>query len=237
MNRFELCVFDSDEAIAEEAARRWLKTLRTAPFPVRCTALSGGRSATLLFKAITVLARSSRKPGKLAGVHFFWADERCVSPQDDQSNYRMAHDLLLAPLGIPEKRVHRIKGEMPPTEASRDAGQDLLDTAHARHNGIPILDLVFVGVGEDGHIASIFPDAPAAALEGPDIYAPVTGPKPPPQRITLTLPVLAAARHVWVLACGPGKSEIIDTSLDGTKNTPLSRLLALRAHTVVFRKP
>jgi 6-phosphogluconolactonase len=239
MNPIEICVYDSDEMIAQAAARRWLATLRTAPSPVRCTALSGGRSARLLFKAITILARSASKPGMLAGVHFFWADERCVSPQDGESNYHLAHELLLAPLGIPDKRVHRIKGEIPPAEAVREAGQDLLRTVHAQQHGTPIIDLVFLGVGEDGHIASVFPDAPSSVLEGPEIYAAVIGPKPPPQRITLTLPVLAAARHVWVLACGSGKSEMIDHSLDGTRQTPLTplaRLVALRAHTVVFRK-
>lgn len=236
MNPIEICVYDSDETIAQAAAHRWLATLRTASSPIRCTALSGGRGAHLLFNAITTLALSASKPGMLAGVHFFWADERCVTPQDGESNYRLAHELLLGPLGIPDKRVHRIKGEISPAEAAREAGQDLLRTAHTKHNGFPVLHLVFLGVGEDGHIASVFPDAPTPALKGPEIYAAVTGPKPPPQRITLTLPVLAAARHVWVLVCGPGKSGIIDRSLDGTRQTPLARLLALRAHTVIFRK-
>jgi 6-phosphogluconolactonase len=236
MNPIEICVYDSDERIAEAAARRWLATLRNTPSPVRCTALSGGRSARLLFEAITTLARAASKPGMLAGVHFFWADERCVSPLDGESNYRLANELLLAPLGIPETRVHRIKGESPPAEAAREAGQDLLRTAHVKHRGTPILDQVFLGVGEDGHIASIFPDTPSSVLEGPEIYAAVTGPKPPPQRITLTLPVLVAARHVWVLACGSGKSEILDQSLSGARQTPLARLLALRTHTVVFRR-
>ncbi len=236
MNPIEICVFDSDETIAQAAARRWLASLRTAPSPVRCTAFSGGRGARLLFKEIATLARSASKPGMLAGVHFFWADERCVSPQDGESNYRLAHELLLGPLGIPDKRIHRIKGEIPPAEAAREAGQDLLRTAHTHHHVTPILDLVFLGVGEDGHIASVFPDAPSSVLEGSEVYADVTGPKPPPQRITLTLPVLVAARQVWVLACGPGKSEIIDQSLSGARQTPLARLLALRAHTVVYRK-
>lgn len=235
MKPIEICVYNSDEDLAEAAARRWMSTLHTSPSPVRCTGLSGGRGARLLFNAITVLARSESKPGKLAGVHFFWADERCVGPEDGQSNYRLAHELLFAPLGIPEKRIHRIQGEKPASEALRAAGLDLKRTAQAQNHGIPILDMVFLGVGEDGHIASLFPDAPAAAFEGPEIYAAVTGPKPPPQRITLTLPVLAVARHVWVLACGAGKSKILDESLNGTKKTPLARLLALRGHTVIFR--
>lgn len=236
MNPIEICVCDSDEAIADAAATRWLEALRIAPSPVRCAAVSGGRSARALFNAITRLARSASMPGVLAGVHFFWADERCVSPEEEQSNYRLAHELLLKPLGIPERRVHRIKGETPSAEAAREAGLDLLNTAHSRHDGIPILDLVFLGVGEDGHIASVFPDAPASVLEGPKLYSAVTATKPPPQRITLTLPVLATARQVWVLACGPGKSQIIDQSVIGAIQTPLARLLARRAHTVIFRK-
>lgn len=235
MKPIEVCVYDSDEDSAEAAARRWMATLHTSPSPVRCTALSGGRGARLLLNAITTLARCASKPGKLAGVHFFWADERCVGPEDGESNYRLAHELLFAPLGIPGERIHRIKGEKTPSEAGREAGLDLMQTVQTQHDGTPILDMVFLGVGEDGHIASVFPDAPASVLEGPEIYAPVTGPKPPPHRITLTLPVLAAARHVWVLACGAEKSKILDESLEGTRKTPLARLLGLRANTVIFR--
>lgn len=236
MSPIEICVCDSDEAVAHAAATRWLEVLRAAPSLIRCAALSGGRSASGLFNAITSLAQPVSKPGILSGVHFFWADERCVPPGDDQGNFRQADELLLRPMGIPAKRIHRIKGEAPPAEAAREAGLDLLNTTHARYNGIPILDLVFLGVGEDGHIASIFPDAPGAVLQGPKLYSAVTAPKPPSQRITLTLPVLATAREVWVLACGPGKSGIIDQSLGEGSRTPLAQLLALRANTVIFRK-
>jgi 6-phosphogluconolactonase len=99
--------------------------------------------------------------------------------------------------------------------------------------GQPILDLVFLGMGEDGHVASLFPGAPESVVAGPATYVPVIGPKPPPQRVSLTYGSLLAAREVWVLASGKGKETAWKESKAGP-GTPLGRVLAGRIQTRVF---
>ena len=105
--------------------------------------------------------------------------------------------------------------------------------AELNEQGQPELDLVFLGMGEDGHVASLFPKD-TEALETPAVYRAVTGPKPPPRRITLGYPALAAAREVWVLASGLGKQEVLQSSLAPSGDTPLARVLKSRSNTEIF---
>ena len=99
---------------------------------------------------------------------------------------------------------------------------------------VPVLDLVFLGMGEDGHVASLFPGAPESVVSSSRWVIPVIGPKPPPQRLRLTVQVLAAAKEVWVLASGVGKEEALKESLRIGGNTPLAQLLSLRSHTRIM---
>ncbi|MCF7669190.1 MAG: 6-phosphogluconolactonase, partial [Verrucomicrobia bacterium] len=193
----------STAAMALEAARIWFDQLETRESDKFLVALSGGRSAALLFNAIAELALEN--PPTLTKIHFFWADERCVPPAHAESNFALAYENLLAPLAIPENLIHRIHGEDPPENAAADIASVLSGTAGAGKGQIPVLDFVFLGMGEDGHIASLFPDAPEAARSQSHIYLPVKAPKPPPQRITLTYPVLAAAATACVLVTGKQK--------------------------------
>jgi 6-phosphogluconolactonase len=96
-----------------------------------------------------------------------------------------------------------------------------------------VLDLVFLGIGEDGHVASLFPHD-TEAFESCAVYRAITGPKPPPRRITLGYPALIEARAVWVLASGKGKSDILRSSLADDNSTPLARVLSSRTHTEIF---
>ncbi len=98
----------------------------------------------------------------------------------------------------------------------------------------PVLDLVFLGMGEEGHVASLFPGEPDEVAESPAVYRAVTVPKPPPRRVTLGYPAICAARQVWVLASGPGKAQALRQSLAPAGNTPLARVLKDRAHTCIF---
>src|SRR5262245_34381694 len=188
--------FGSARELAEETANKWCQQIaeRKNPFGV---ALSGGRIANDFFKEIG--ARASRNHG-IRQAHFFWADERCVPPDHADSNYRVARELLLEPLQVEPSHVHRIRGEDEPAKAAAAAAEELLRVAAGAPRQ-PLLDWVFLGMGEDGHVASLFPGAEPK----PGIYYSVTGPKPPPRRITLSYDVLAAAREVWVLASGSGK--------------------------------
>ncbi len=228
MNEPEVVPFETPEALAEDAARLWLEALaaRDRKGPPCLAALSGGRIARNFFEALTARVRSGK--GAVDRVEFFWADERCVPFMDPQSNFRLADEALFEPLRIPLGRTHRIPGEVPPENAAVEAERALLNLAPLNPKGQPVLDFVFLGMGEDGHIASLFPNEPDALIESKRAFRPVHSPKPPPIRITLNYGPILAARNVWVLASGPGKREALERSLAGSPATPLGRLLAKR---------
>jgi 6-phosphogluconolactonase len=195
-------------------------------------ALSGGRIAGRFFSAVAELASQERI--SLNAWHFFWGDERCVPPSDPESNFAMAKTLLLAPLQIPEKQIHRIRSEDPPTNAAADATAELCRVAPASAENQPVLDLVFLGMGEDGHVASLFPEESDEARRDRAVYRAVVGTKPPPRRITLGYPAIAAAQAVWVLASGAGKKSALAESIGPTGRTPLAQVLQRRAHTKIY---
>ena len=113
------------------------------------------------------------------------------------------------------------------------ATDELQQFAVGQALGQPVIDLVFLGMGEDAHVASLFP-GDTEAVESQVVYRAVTGPKPPPRRITLGYPALAAAREVWVLASGEGKAGALRDSLDAGSDTPLGRVLQSREETEIF---
>jgi 6-phosphogluconolactonase len=161
-----------------------------------------------------------------ASVEWWFGDERCVAADDPDSNYRLITETLLHWAAIPDDRLHRIRGELPPEEAADCYSVELRGTAPLGDDGVPRLDVAFLGLGEDGHTASLFPGDPA--LEITDRLAiPVVAAKPPPNRITLTLPVLRAARSVVILATGAGKRDAVERVLAGPDPaTPASLLTA-----------
>ena len=222
--------FEDAERLAAAAAERW-RTALLERDPARSftVALSGGRIPKALYKAFAGLAAGD----SLEGVHFFWGDERVVPPTDPESNYHLAAVPLFLALKIPESRVHRMITERDEAFAVQQAEAELCRVAELNLQGQPELDLVFLGMGEDGHVASLFP-GDTKALETPAVYRAVTGPKPPPRRITLGYPALAAAREVWVLASGEGKKEALQASLEPTGDTPLARVLQSRSNTEIF---
>jgi 6-phosphogluconolactonase len=234
MPSHELLSFANDVDLAQAVATQWLSRMeeanRTGQHP--SVALSGGRIARTLFSAAASLSRQRRVP--LSHIHFFWGDERCVPPRDAESNFGAARQLLFEPMQIPAANIHRIRGEDEPRDAVKGASQDLRKAVAAREEGWPMLDLVFLGMGEDGHVASLFPSLPSALLDSQDIYLAVKAEKPPPHRISLTYGMIAAAREVWVLASGAGKERALRASLAGGNQTPLGRVLGRRRQTKVF---
>ncbi len=229
---FQLRRFPDDQALAAAAARDWLALLREASVP-HAVALSGGRIAKSFFAAVADAAKASIAP--LAGVQFFWSDERCVPPADPESNYCLAHENLFRPLGIGTGQIHRLKGELPPDAAVAEAAEDIRRSVPCDSAGVPILDMIFLGMGEDGHIASLMPNAVADVLESREPYVHVSNsPKPPPDRLSMTYPVLAAARNVWVLAAGAGKAHALQDSLRPGSTNPLARVLRSRRQTIIY---
>ena len=227
----ELGQFETETALAEAVARRWIEQVETSA--CRTVALSGGRIARDLFKAAARIG--SDRAEAIRGIHFFWADERCVGPEDPESNFGMARQLLFEPLNIPPTQLHRIRGELDPEFAATEAEAEICRLAPLSSEGQPTLDLVLLGMGEDGHIASLFPGEPESLMGSSAAYRAVRAPKPPPRRISLNYGTLAAARSVWVLVSGSGKGTAWKKSFEsGSEGTPLGRLLALRERTDVF---
>lgn len=160
-----------------------------------------------------------------AHVDWWFGDERCVPPDDPESNYRLVAESLLADTAIPPERVHRVHGEDPPPGAASAYAEELALAVPAGEGGVPVLDVAVLGLGEDGHTASLFPGDPA--LEVTDaLVVPVVAVKPPPNRITLTLPVLRSAREVIILATGAGKRDAVSRVLAGPDPATPASLLA-----------
>lgn len=218
--------FTDDVTLARAVAEDWLELLRAHPRP-HLAALSGGRIASTFFAAVAALPR--RYASVLGNIDFFWADERCVPPEDSESNFRVAEDNFFRPLRIAPEKIHRIKGELAPDLAAAEANAEILRVAPKNAGGFPVLDLVFLGIGPDGHIASLMPNARPAVLQSREPYVHVdNSPKPPPNRITMTYPVLAASQQVWTLVTGEGKTEAFRQSLQPDGKTPFARVLQSR---------
>ncbi len=234
MDKIKLLSFPSPVELANTAAQDWLQQLaaRSPSGPNYCVALSGGRIAKTFSSAVANLASARSYP--FPSVHFFWGDERCVPPSDPESNFATAQELIFAPLRIPENQIHRIRGEDEPNAAAAAAEAELRRFASSSSSGQPLFDLIFLGLGEDGHTASLFPSEPAEMLKNQAVYRSVIGPKPPPRRITLGYQTIAAAREVWVLASGEGKENALRESLKPDAQTPLGRVLNLRSHTKIY---
>ena len=156
-------------------------------------------------------------------VQITFGDERCVPPEHADSNYRMARETLLEPAGIPDGNVFRIKGEIEPDAAAREYEARLHAVAARLGEPRYVHDVLLLGLGEDGHTASLFPGSPALAEMERNVI-PAIGPKPPPQRITMTFPLLNAARHVIFLANGAAKRPLIEQILAGTGDYPAARV-------------
>ncbi len=181
--------------------------------------LSGGNTPRLVHAALAELAGDF----PWTKVQITFGDERCVPPDHEQSNYRMARESLLDAVPIPPGNVFRIRGEIAPQTAADEYEQML--TAFANRVGEPryVHDLLLLGLGEDGHTASLFPGSPALDETERNVI-PATGPKPPPRRITMTFPLINSARHVCFLVNDAAKQPRIDAILSGTSADPAGRV-------------
>jgi 6-phosphogluconolactonase len=191
-------------------------------------AIPGGRTPEGLFRHLAVTYRGRIDWSK---VDLFWTDERAVPPDDPSSNYGLALRTLIEPIGRPAPTVHRILGELEPTaRAARLYEAEVRGCFTARPRGKPgeaTFDLAVLGVGRDGHTASLFPGA-AEPEAGRWVVATPPAPQPPEvERVTLTLPALGLSREVVFLVCGPEKREIVRAIL-GEAGGPGAALPAAR---------
>lgn len=182
-------------------------------------ALSGGNTPRPVYSEIARIA------GNLPWdrVHFTFGDERCVPPDDPQSNYRMAHESLFLPAAVPEKSIARMRGEIDPQIAAQEY-QDGLDILAAQR-GEPIYchDLILLGVGDDGHTASLFPGTLALEEKTRRVVANFV-PKFDSWRITFTYPLINQARHTCFLANANKNPALLEKVLEGDQQFPAARV-------------
>jgi 6-phosphogluconolactonase len=234
MANFELLSFASADELASRAAADWLDEIESSnrEGKTHCVALSGGRIAQKFFASTVEKAKA--RAVSFERVHFFWADERCVPPTDPESNFKLASELLFAPLKIQANQIHRIRGEDSPEIAAKLAENELRRFAPDK-SGQPVLDLIFLGMGEDGHVASLFPEAPSEILNCTAPFLAVeNSPKPPPRRISLSYAAIAAAKQVWVLVSGAGKEAALRSSINPGGQTPLAKVVKSRPMVKIF---
>jgi 6-phosphogluconolactonase len=235
MNNFDLISFATADELAQAVAGAWLDEIAAANRAGKrhCVALSGGRIARKFFGS--VVEQTKARAVSFDHVHFFWADERCVPPDDAESNFAIARRLLFAPLKIADARIHRIRGEVSPEEAAKAASTEISRIVPLNEAGLPILDLFFLGMGQDGHVASLFPGESDVLILDKVIYRAVkNSPKPPPNRVTLGYTTITAAKQVWVLVSGAGKETALRESLSSEGRTPLARVTQFRTRTKIF---
>jgi 6-phosphogluconolactonase len=201
-------IFSTPRDLAEAFALDLIEMIRESGIQksVFTIALSGGNTPMLLF---SVLAEKYCKSVDWSLVHFFWGDERCVPPDDPESNYGAANQVFLSRIGIPEKNIHRIRGEEDPEKEAVRYCKEVASFTRSGNN-LPVFDLIILGIGEDGHIASIFPRNMRLLESGMICEVavhPVTGQK----RITITGKVINNSDSVIFLVTGQNKAQIIDS--------------------------
>jgi 6-phosphogluconolactonase len=237
MQNVELLSFPGPDALAVAAAAAWVDEVESANRTGKSysVALSGGRITQKFF--LSTVEKALARNVSFGRVHFFWADERCVPPDDPESNYKLADDLLFEPLKITDAQIHRLRGELPPEEAVAKANAEIAEIVTSE-NGQAILDLIHLGMGEDGHIASLFQnaryDAEKDAKSNGSFFFVPNSPKPPPRRISLNYKAIIAARNVWVLASGTGKEDALKKALSAEGQLPLGQVIKNRKKTKVF---
>ena len=179
----------------------------------RCLlALSGGSTPKTLYQTLT----TAEWKGRLSWPHIFFlfGDERCTRPEDPESNFGLAQDALFQPLGIPSDHIYRMKGEYEdPASAAQEYEERIRQLTHCPSPTVPRIDVILLGLGEDGHTASLFPGTPALH-ERVKIVTVGQAPTGVRRRITLTLGVINQATVVLFLVTGSAKASMVRASLE-----------------------
>lgn len=187
--------------------------------------LSGGSTPKLLF---SLLARDYAQSLPWEMVHFWWGDERCVPPDDPDSNFGVVQELLFQHINIPAGNIHRIQGETPPEEEAVRYEQELKANLPLTNQGLPVLDWVMLGMGSDGHTASLFPSMLPLDFNQTTVIAehPESGQK----RVSLGAGVLCAARKMSVLVTGESKAKIIRHIINHTPEAEAYPMFVVSQH-------
>ncbi|MDX6645242.1 MAG: 6-phosphogluconolactonase [Miltoncostaeaceae bacterium] len=208
----EVVVVPDAAALAREAADQVARVIAGgSPDRPAAVALSGGSTPRGAYERLAAAGLPWDR------AELFFSDERLVPPDHPASNVRMVREALLDPAGVAPERVHRIRGELPPWTAAALAEAELRATRPGRW---PALDLVLLGIGEDGHTASLFPGAPELAERSRAVVPVHRSDLPQPWRATMTLPALNAAHAVLILADGAAKAAVVRRAIAGDPALP-----------------
>jgi len=178
-------------------------------------ALSGGETPRALYRLLARQQFSQKVPWRR--VQLYWGDERCVPPDDVASNYGMAREAFIKHVPLPEANVHRVHGEKVPDKAALAYEKELraLAALERPQSELPVFDLVLLGLGGDGHTASLFPHSDALTVE--ERFAVATEAPDGSPRVSVTYPVINAARRVWFLVSGAEKAGMVAEVLEGLR--------------------
>lgn len=212
----EIRVFPDAPSLAQAAAIIFMETvIKATAGGAQCSlALSGGRTPQDLFR---LLAEADSAQTNWEQTHFFWADERVVPPEHKQSNFRLAWEAWLSRLALPPGNIHRIRGELPAAAAAESYEGEL--RFFFRGKSLPEFDLILLGLGEDGHTASLFPGS-SALEEKQRLALPVYHAGTANWRVTLTLPVLNNASRAIFLVAGVAKAPMVKAILGEGEGRP-----------------
>ena len=204
-------------SLAESVAARFLSRVakRTDDGKLAHISLTGGSMGSAVLAAAARSDRVDRIDWSL--VHFWWSDERFVPRGDADRNDQQARDAFLDRLDIPETNIHA------PLTSDEEPDLDAVAAAYARELAVfpgpdgpwPSFDVCFLGVGPDAHIASLFPDRPEIQITDRSVVAVRDSPKPPPERITMTRPVINGSKRVWLVVSGTDKASALGLALAG----------------------
>jgi 6-phosphogluconolactonase len=203
----DLRIFSSPEEVARAAAQHFVS------LNPQFVALSGGSTPRVLYELLADPREPFREQIAWGKTHFFFTDERHVPPDHPESNYRMANEALFSRVPLPVANIHRIPGERTPAEAADDYEHELQKSFG---EAVPAFDVILLGLGDDGHTASLFPDS-AALKETEHLVAAPWVEKLNAYRITLTLPVLNEGKSVLFLVTGTSKAEILGEIINADK--------------------
>lgn len=208
---YSIEIFSRREDLNQSVVEYFIDLARTSiqDHGIFSVALSGGSTPEPVYRTLGLPGKKKQLDWK--NIHLFWGDERCVPPDHPDSNYRMVKKALLDHIRIPEENVHRVPAEFEPSMAARSYEAALRDFFKGDY---PKFDLVLLGMGDDGHTASLFPHSAGLKEEDRWFFENYT-PDMDTWRLTLTKNAINAARHIAVLAVGESKADMLVEVLEG----------------------
>ncbi|EGQ7872754.1 6-phosphogluconolactonase [Vibrio parahaemolyticus] len=196
-------IYQTAEQVVESLAND-MKAFSEMGRPVHIS-LSGGSTPKMLFKLLASEAYATSIQWQ--NLHFWWGDERCVAPNDAESNYGEANTLLFSQVNIPAENIHRIRGEDEPKAEAERFAKEMAEVIPTE-NGIPVFDWILLGVGADGHTASLFPSQ--TNYDDANLSLVAAHPESGQLRVSKTARVLEAAKRISYLVLGAGKADIVE---------------------------